>query len=138
MPRNRNTRRPGPSLELRMKWKELRNKRDSCRAAELRELRKAVGKRKLKKIRDKLKSKRLGKSKKSKKTKKAKRTKKAQRGGGCNVGTVQIPGFNVGPVSQGSGPSIEGISLPARRGTVYKNCTNGGQGPNHAMTGGRK
>ena len=137
MPNYRNIRRPGISPEVRQRQKMLHYRRDARRAAELRELRKAVGKRKLKEIRNKLKSKRLGKSKKAKKTKKAKRTKK-QRGGGCSVSTVDIPGFNVGPLSTGSGPSIEGISLPPRRGAVYKNCSNGGKGPNHAMTGGRK
>ncbi len=119
-------------LEIRQKQRMLRYKKDTRRAAELKELRKTVGKRKLKQIRDKLKSKRLGK------TKKTKKTKKTQRGGGCNVGTVDIPGFNVGPLSQASGASVGGINLAARRGTVYKNCSNGGNGPNHAMSGGRK
>lgn len=135
MLRTKNIKKPGLSLELRMKKHQLRNARDSRRAAELRELRKVVGKRKLKQIRNKLKSKRLSKHKRTKKNMKKTKKIKLQRGGGCNVSTVDIPGFNVGPLSQSSGASVDGINLAPRRGAVYKNCTNGGKGPNHAMTG---
>lgn len=137
MVNQRTIRKPGIPIAQRVKARQLHYKRDARRAAELRELRKAVGKRKLKQIRDKLKTKRLAKSKKSKKSKKVKKTKKTQRGGGCNVSTVDVPGFTVGPLSYSSAdPAIEGINVAPRRGAVHKNCTNGGKGPNHAMTGG--
>ena len=135
MPRTKNRKISGMPLELRMKKRQLRNARDARRAAELRELRKAVGKRKLKQIHNKLKSKRLGKHNRTKKNMKKTKKIKTQRGGGCNVSTVDIPGFNVGPLSQSSGASVDGFSLAPRRAAVYKNCTNGGKGPNHAMTG---
>jgi len=54
MPNQRDTRKPGIPISLRIKYRELHNKNDTRRAAELRELRKVVGKRKLKKIQDKL------------------------------------------------------------------------------------
>jgi hypothetical protein len=142
----KNNRKHGLPFNLRIKEKQLDIKRDSRRVAELYELRKAVGKRKLKEIRNKLKDNRLTHKKKSQKTKKTKkkiknkrRTIKLQKGGECSISTVDIPGFNIGPFSySASEPAIEGISMASRRGSVYKNCTNGGKAPSHAMTGGSK
>lgn len=140
---NTGTRKPGFSAEYRSKIRALKHKKDARKDAELRELRKAVGKRKLKEIKNKLKKKRLTHKRKSQKTKKNKtnigmrmamKTKKFQRGGDCNISTVNVPGFSVGPLSySGSDPAIEGISVGPRRGAVYKSCTNGGKAPNHAF-----